>query len=81
MPEDLFGVGTLKNGENIVLVDSRNLDSIANGIVGLLQDEEARRRIGAGGRRFVLDVMDWDRIAERIEELYERVCSHPRYAG
>jgi glycosyltransferase involved in cell wall biosynthesis len=81
MPEDLFGAGKLENGTNIVLVDSRNLESIANGIVSLLQDEEARRRIGAASRRFVLDVMDWDRIAERIEELYERVGSHPRHAN
>ena len=75
LPENLFGEATLKNGENIVLVDSRDPRSIADGIVALLMDETLRQRIGAAGRRFVLEHLSWERIAEQMESFYERILT------
>jgi len=76
LPEDLFGDGQLQNGENIVLVDSKKPDSIAQGIVRLLKDESIRRRIGMNGRKFVEQNLGWPKIAEEMEKIYETLCFH-----
>lgn len=75
LPENLFGEGKLRNGENIVLVDSRDPQSIANALVGLLEDENLRQRIGAMGRRFVLEHLSWDSIAAQMERFYSQILS------
>lgn len=75
IPEDLFGEGKLKNNENIALVDSHNPQSIAQAIIRLLKDEELRQKIGLGGRRFVLDHLNWQGIAAQIENLYESILT------
>jgi len=75
IPEDLFGEGKLKNNENIILVDSHNPQSIAQAIIRLLKDEELRQKIGIGGRRFVLDHLNWQGIAAQIENLYESILT------
>jgi glycosyltransferase involved in cell wall biosynthesis len=72
-PENLFGQGKLKNGENIVLVDSRDPHSIAVEVIRLLKDESLRRKIGAEARRFVLDHLSWDSIAAQMERFYQRI--------
>jgi glycosyltransferase involved in cell wall biosynthesis len=77
--EDLFGEGKLRNGENIVLVDSRDPRSIADAIVPILQNDELRQRIGIASRRFVLEYLSWDNIAGEMEKFYERVMGgHPK---
>lgn len=75
LPENLFGEGRLKNGENIVLVDSLDPRSIADAIIHLLKDEDLRKRIGAAGRRFVLENLSWDGIARQMEQFYGQVLS------
>lgn len=74
-PENLFGEGKLKNGENIVMVDSSDPRSIADAIIRLLGDNELRERIGAAGRRFVLENLGWDAIARQMEQFYEQVLN------
>jgi glycosyltransferase involved in cell wall biosynthesis len=73
LPEDLFGEGKLRNDENIVIVDSRDPQDIAGAIVRLLTDEAHWRRIGTGGRRFVLEELRWESIAAEVERFYGRV--------
>ena len=75
LPEDLFGEGKLRNGENTVIVDSRSPESISSAILRLLKDEPLRRRIGAAGRRFVLEEFDWSRLAGRMESFYQEVLA------
>lgn len=71
IPENLFGEGRLKDGENIILVDSKNPEVIANTLIRLLKDPALRERIGKAGRRLILEFFSWDRIAEEMEEFYE----------
>lgn len=73
LPENLFGEGRLKNGENIILVNSRDPQSIADAIVRLLKDDDLQQRIGMAGRRFVLEHLSWDSIAVQMERFYLRV--------
>jgi glycosyltransferase involved in cell wall biosynthesis len=72
-PEDLFGNGALHNGENIVLVNSRDPQAIADAMVRLLTDEALRQRIGAAGRRFVLEHLSWPAIAAQMEAFYGQI--------
>jgi glycosyltransferase involved in cell wall biosynthesis len=77
-PEDAFGEGTLKDGENIVMVNSRDPESIAKGLIRLLQDEKYRQKIGSAGRRFVLEHLSWSSIAAQMEGFYEDVLREKR---
>jgi len=73
LPEDLFGAGKLRDGENIVLVDSLDPAAIADAIIRLLKDEDHWQRVASGGRRFVLEELSWDSIADQMERFYARV--------
>jgi len=73
VPEDLFGEGGLQDQENIFLVDSSDPLSIADALIRLLKEEALRRKIGEGGRRFVMEYLDWGRIAHQMEQFYESV--------
>jgi glycosyltransferase involved in cell wall biosynthesis len=75
LPENLFGAGKLREGENIVLVDSQDPESIATAVVRLLTDDECRKRIAAGGRRFVMEELSWDNISAQMEQFYQRVVA------
>jgi len=72
-PENLFGEGKLKNGENIILVNSKDPASIAENIIRLLDDEPFRQKVGAGGRKFVMENLNWERIAEAMEQFYKQI--------
>ena len=78
LPENLFGEGKLKNGENILLVNSHDPRSIADAIIRLLQDKGLRQRIGARGRRFVLEHLSWDSIAAQMEQFYKNILAERR---
>jgi glycosyltransferase involved in cell wall biosynthesis len=73
--EDLFGGDALRNGENIVLVNSQEPQEIADAIVCLLRNEDLRRRIGAAGKRFVLEHLSWETIAQQTERFYNAVLA------
>ena len=73
LPEDLFGDDTLRHDKNIVLMDKRNPRSIAQALIGLLTNEPYRQRIALAGRRFVLETLDWDKVASQMEDLYAHV--------
>ncbi len=75
LPENLFGEGNLRDGQNIVLVNGRDPQSVADALLRLLSDAELRARIGAAGRRFVLECLSWDRIAAQVEDLYKDVLA------
>lgn len=75
IPEDLFGAGKLKDGNNIVLVNSKDVKAVANTLIRFLKDEALRREIGRRGRQFVLEHLSWERIAEEMEEFYEEILN------
>jgi phosphatidylinositol alpha-mannosyltransferase len=75
LPENLFGPGGLRQGENILLVDSKDAGSVAQGLVRLLTDPALRERIGAGGRRFVRERLDWGGIARQMIGFYGEIIA------
>jgi len=72
-PEDLFGDGDLKNWGNIVLVNRDDVDGIGESIIRLLGDDSVRRQIGINGREYVLKHLQWERIVEQVEQVYQRL--------
>ena len=61
-----------KNGEHAIIVDDVNEEFI-NAIKYLVNNEEERERIGANARRLAEEEYDWNRIGEKLDELYENL--------
>lgn len=83
IPSDLFGKARLVDGENIILVNSLDTFSIAEGIIRLLEDEELRQKVGVNGRRYVRECLSWPVIAGQVVRFYQKIIrqgkKHPVY--
>jgi len=54
----------------------------ANQVLRLLEDQRLQQRIGSSGRRYVEQHHDWDKMADRLEEIYrEAIEGYMRHAG
>ena len=60
-----------------VLVDRDDPVALADGIAALLDDRRRSRRMGTAGRRRVVEVFSWDRIARAVGDLYEDLRDNP----
>ena len=69
------------SGETAMLCKPADPDSLAHGILTMLDDDELRDRIGVAGRARVLDRFTWRRCAERtLEHYYLELEDHARRA-
>lgn len=76
---DIGGVpDSLIDGETGHLVDSSDPDSVLEGIVDLLTDDEKRRRMGQRGAEFVASGYTWDRRTEELRSILERAVRRTR---
>lgn len=64
------------DGETGVLVEQEDVASLARAIVALAEDAGCRRRLGAAARERVQE-MTWDRIADRMFEIYAEIGAPP----
>ena len=62
----------VENGKNGLLVPPGDSEALANAIIYLLENEEARKKMGKSGRKKVEDY-SWEKIAEQTEKIYEKV--------
>jgi starch synthase len=53
-------------------------DALASRINQLVDDPDLSARLGAAGRRRVLEHFTWPRVAERTVEVYRQVLAAPR---
>jgi glycosyltransferase involved in cell wall biosynthesis len=60
--------------DSAVLVPAFRVDDYAEALAGLLADPDRRRRMGERGREAARG-FDWDRIARRQEQVYQRVAA------
>jgi glycosyltransferase involved in cell wall biosynthesis len=65
-------VMTPETGELVAPGDEREL---ADSLVGLLEDEPRRAALGESARRIAIEHYSWDRIAERLDQIYEDVAA------
>jgi glycosyltransferase involved in cell wall biosynthesis len=50
---------------------------LADAVVSLLNSDEDRRRMGAAGRRLIVDRFSWQRAADATFDLYQRLTGTP----
>lgn len=63
-------------GTHLLVGDSA--PALARAVLALLINAEQRRRLGQAGRRYVETHHDWDRIAARLESVYQEALEQPR---
>ncbi len=68
----------VEDGESGLLVPPSDPCQLARAIVGLLRNEDRRRRLGEAGRRRVETCFTVDRMAQQAAELYARTIEERR---
>jgi glycosyltransferase involved in cell wall biosynthesis len=63
----------LTSGENSLLVPPEDPDALANGILALLSDEPAARRLGEAARQYVREHYSMQSAMEQLGSVYDRV--------
>jgi glycosyltransferase involved in cell wall biosynthesis len=63
------------HGETCFLADPGDTDSLASVIRAALDDPDQRARVGAAGRRRVIDQWSWRHTAQRTVEQYRAVIA------
>ena len=58
------------SGENILIADTP--ESFADSVVKVLTDSVLREKIGKNGRKLVQEKYDWEKIAQKLEEIHLR---------
>jgi glycosyltransferase involved in cell wall biosynthesis len=72
----------LSHGEDGFLVDPTDAEELAGALVRVLEDEAARRRLGANAHRKIVERYTWERIADRTLRVYrETLAGRARGAG
>jgi len=61
----------VENGRNICVADTE--EEFAERIIELLEDESKRKKLGENGLNLVREKYQWERIAERIEDEYNKI--------
>ena len=71
-------VEIVEDGKTGLLVEADDAAAMADAICRLLADGDLRRTMGQAGRRRALDLFSWDRVAERVRLLYEKIHGSAR---
>ena len=70
-PDVLWCYGNYPSTEYL---EPENADSLAAALMGLVNDEPRRRRLGSLGRRRIVEVLNWKRNAQVIVDQAQRLC-------
>jgi glycosyltransferase involved in cell wall biosynthesis len=68
----------VENGVTGLVVPRGDSRALASALESLLADPLLRRRMGVAGRERALRLFDWDRTAERFEEIYRGLGTRPQ---
>jgi glycosyltransferase involved in cell wall biosynthesis len=71
-------VETVHDGETGLLVPPGDPDALAQAIVNLLRDPQARERMGLRGRQVALGEFGVERLADGLAKLYNELAPPPR---
>ena len=64
----------VRNGENILIADSN--EKMTDAIISLVESEEHRKRLSAGGRDLVSAHYDWSRPGTNLLEIYQQLLAN-----
>jgi glycosyltransferase involved in cell wall biosynthesis len=62
----------VQNGRNGIVVEPGNIESLADALLTLLEDDELRKRMSSEGKNMSEDY-DWNKIAEETEKIYDEL--------
>lgn len=65
----------VRNGENGILVEPRNVEALTSGLARLLEDRQLRRRMGEAGRRRAEQEFDVRLVIDATLAVYQRLLS------
>jgi glycosyltransferase involved in cell wall biosynthesis len=63
------------HGSTGIVIPNGDVEGFANAILHVVANRSDARRLGEGARAFARAELSWQRVAERIEAVYERVGS------
>ena len=70
---EIVGVAAdVKESNSGIIVPPKNIDELANAIIKILKDKNAKT-MGINGRKVVKEKYTWSEIAKKTEDLYRRV--------
>ena len=80
---DTYGPGVIRDGENVVLVRPNQPETLAEVILGLLEDTNRRNRIGACAAETIKAHFSWDHVCAQTLDVYlqAREFASPRPAA
>lgn len=78
VPTDLLGTADLKDREDFMYMDIDSPQNIASCIVNLLKDDCLRQRIGKGGKKFVMENLNWGKVGKDMSDMLGRVTEEYR---
>lgn len=62
----------VRDGETGYLVPPRNAQKLAEAVIKLLKDERLRKQMGENGYKMIKEDLDWDRIAQKTMQVYNK---------
>ena len=68
----------VESGENGFLAGAADKDSLANGVIRLLQDGELRKQLGTSARETIVRGFSIERMQRELEAIYSRILLGPR---
>jgi phosphatidylinositol alpha-mannosyltransferase len=72
---DIPGYRAVMTDDTGVLFPPGDPDALAEALANLLEDEPRREELGAHARRIALERYSWEKIAERLEQIYQGVAA------
>ncbi|EAW36170.1 glycosyltransferase family 4 protein [Lyngbya sp. PCC 8106] len=61
------------NGQTGLFFESNNASDLAKAILHLLDDENLRTSMGKAGRERVIEYFSWEKIAQQLEQHYQKI--------
>ena len=72
---DINGYREVMTEEAAVSFPAGDERALGDAVVGLLEDEPRRARLGEGARKLAVERYSWDDIGRRLADIYERIAS------
>lgn len=73
---DSLGVGELRHGENVFLVELNHPEQIAEIVIDVLSDEAKRLRVGAAAAKLIRERFSWEAVCRRTLNAYVEARDH-----
>jgi glycosyltransferase involved in cell wall biosynthesis len=67
-------VDIIRDGETGMLVPKNDAQALADAMIALIENSGRAENMGQAARKRALDLFSWERVAERMYTVYDRLC-------